>query len=279
MGLCGFCLISSHRRLAGGVADVMASGDFKSLTRKHGIKITATFPCSVEDISLAVGEKVGHSSVRLARMNSALIIFLDRVEKVNRVIETFVQVLPLSQPATKVALSNVPPFITDEFLSRELSRHGKVVSPIRKILSGCKSHLLKHVVSHRRQLYMILSNRNEELNLRFLVKVDDYDYVIFATSSVMKCFGCGEEGHTVKSCPRRSDPAPPGPGASTGAGARAPAAPPTPERGGCPPHGGGLPARGASRRGVGRLVRAADYRSAGFKAEIHCCVRPSAQGE
>ncbi|KAI3351324.1 hypothetical protein L3Q82_005868 [Scortum barcoo] len=65
------------------------------------------------------------------------------VDKVNRVIETgvtvndmFVPVLPLTQPATKVVLSNVPPFITDEFLSRELSRHGKVVSPIRKILSG-----------------------------------------------------------------------------------------------------------------------------------------------
>ncbi|KAJ3606745.1 hypothetical protein NHX12_026264, partial [Muraenolepis orangiensis] len=53
------------------------------------------------------------------------------VEKVNCVIETgitvremFVQVQPLMLPATKIILSNVPPFITDEFLSRELSRHG-----------------------------------------------------------------------------------------------------------------------------------------------------------
>ncbi|KAJ3594475.1 hypothetical protein NHX12_032779, partial [Muraenolepis orangiensis] len=52
------------------------------------------------------------------------------VEKVNCVIETgitvrelFVQVQPLMLPATKITLSNVPPFITDEFLSRELSRH------------------------------------------------------------------------------------------------------------------------------------------------------------
>ena len=185
----------------------MASGNFKSLTRKHGVKICVRFPCSVESIGLAVGEKVGHSGVvSAARMNSAVVVFLDRVEKVNSVVETgitvngcYVQVLPLSQPATKVVLSNVPPFITDEFLSRELSRHGKVASPIRKLLSGCKSPLLKHVVSHRRQLYMILNNRNEELNLRFHVKVDDYDYMIFATTSVMKCFGCGEEGHTVRS--------------------------------------------------------------------------------
>ncbi|KAK0155411.1 Transposon TX1 uncharacterized protein [Merluccius polli] len=114
--------------------DTMVNGvTFDHLTRKHGIKITASFPCSVEDIGLAVGEKVGHGSVKsAARMNSTVVIFLDQVEKVNRVVETgitvkemFVQVVPLTQPFTRVILSNVPPFITDEFLSRELSRHGK----------------------------------------------------------------------------------------------------------------------------------------------------------
>ena len=183
---CG-CL-SPHRRLAGGVAAAMATGNFKSLTRKHAVRICVGFPCSVESFCLAVGEKVGHSCVVSAVwMNSAVVVFLDRVEKVNSVVETgitvngcYIQVLPLSQPATRVVLSNVSPFITDEFLSRELSRHGKVASPIRKLLSGCKSPLLKHVVSHRRQLYMILNNRNEELNLCFHVKVEEYDYVIFS---------------------------------------------------------------------------------------------------
>uniref|UniRef100_G3Q7R1 CCHC-type domain-containing protein n=1 Tax=Gasterosteus aculeatus TaxID=69293 RepID=G3Q7R1_GASAC len=155
----------------------MVNGDtFSQLTRKHGIKIAAGFPCSVEDIGLAVGEVVGHGSVKsAARMNGAVVIFLDQVEKVNRVVEAgltvnemFVQVLPLTQPAT-----------------------------------------------HRRHLYMILNNRNVELNLRFHVKIDDYEYVIFASSSAMKCFGCGEEGHTVGACPRRGDPTPPG-GAAAG---------------------------------------------------------------
>ncbi|KAK9533206.1 hypothetical protein VZT92_008344 [Zoarces viviparus] len=68
----------------------MVNGESLShLTRKHGIKISAGFPCSVEDIGLAVGEMVGHSSVKsAARMNSAVVIFLDQVEKVNRLIET-----------------------------------------------------------------------------------------------------------------------------------------------------------------------------------------------
>lgn len=61
--------------------------------------------------------------------------------------------------------SNVPPFITDEFLCGELSRHGKIVSPVKKVLSGCKSLLLKHVVSQHRQRYMIPNNCGEDLNL------------------------------------------------------------------------------------------------------------------
>ncbi|KAM3867052.1 acyl-coenzyme A thioesterase 3-like [Diretmus argenteus] len=79
-------------------------------------------------------------------MNSAVVIFLDQVDKVNDVVECgitikdlHVPVVPLSQPSTRVTLSNVPPFISDEFLSRELSRHGKLVSPIKKVLTGLKN--------------------------------------------------------------------------------------------------------------------------------------------
>ncbi|KAJ3614549.1 hypothetical protein NHX12_018121 [Muraenolepis orangiensis] len=71
----------------------MVNGDFAKLTRKHGIKISASFACTVEEIGLAVGEKVGHGSIKsLARMNSAVVIFLDQVEKVNCVIETGITV-------------------------------------------------------------------------------------------------------------------------------------------------------------------------------------------
>ncbi|KAI3364782.1 hypothetical protein L3Q82_000910 [Scortum barcoo] len=58
---------------------------------------------------------------------------------------------------------------------------------------------------------------DEELNLRLHVRVEDFDYVIFATSAAMKCFGCGKEGHTVRACPDRGEPAPPGVGGASGA--------------------------------------------------------------
>lgn len=61
------------------------------------------------------------------------------------------------------------------------------------MLSGCKYPLLRHVVSHQRQVHMILNNRAEELNYRFIVRVDDFDYTLFATSSTLKCYMCNED--------------------------------------------------------------------------------------
>ncbi|XP_056296445.1 translation initiation factor IF-2-like [Pseudoliparis swirei] len=72
---------------------------------------------------------------------------------------------------------------------------------------------MKHII------YMILNDRSAELNLRFSVRVDDFNYNVYASSSEMKCFHCGEEGHTARVCSKRGDPAPAGPGGSGPSGA------------------------------------------------------------
>jgi len=189
---------------------------YEQLTRQHGIKVPVGVECSVEECVLAVGSVVGvgHSSIRSAsRMNGAVVIFLDKTEKVNTIVEngivlndSLIKVFPLVNPARKVLLSNVPPFISDEALKRELSRYGQLVSAIKKIPLGCKSPLLKHVVSFRRQVYMILRSDIDELNIAFKFKVDSFDYVIFATTESMKCFGCGKVGHLVRACPDKNVP-------------------------------------------------------------------------
>lgn len=190
----------------------MAAGDqlglFK-LTRRHAIKLSPPPGCSVEDCSLAVGKEVGYGSIKSAsRMNSAVVIFLDDIDKANQLIEngvviqdTFIPVLSLVNPAKKVIISNVPPFFKNEVLAKELQRHGQLVSPIKLIPMSCKSPHLKHVMSFRRQVLMVLKNNDEELNLVFKFKIDGYDYTVHATSETMKCFGCGTVGHLVRSCP------------------------------------------------------------------------------
>ncbi len=186
------------------------SQGLSNLTRRHGVKVASAV--SVEDCCLAVGEVVGHEHIMSAsRMNSATVVFLSSVEKANVLVETgivvdnlFTPVLPLSMPSKKVLLSNVPPFISDETLVRIMSRYGKLVSPIKMIPVSCKSPLLKHVVSFRRFFFMILKE-DEELDLSLHLKVDDCDYIIYATTEKIKCFNCREVGHLIRTCPNKAN--------------------------------------------------------------------------
>ncbi|MGL5100975.1 MAG: hypothetical protein ACRC6N_00005, partial [Plesiomonas sp.] len=161
---------------------------------------------SVEVCSLAAGEVVGHKNILAAsRMNSSVILFLNTVERATELtIEGIVirgeltSVLPLSTPSKRVTLSNVPPFIKDETLERELSRFGKVISPIKKIGMGTSSELLQHVVSFRRFTYMVLNSCNTELERTLTFKIEGFDYTIYVSTQSMKCFSCGKPGHFVR---------------------------------------------------------------------------------
>lgn len=82
-------------------------------------------------------------------MNNAVVLFLDSVDKVNLVVEsgvviqgTFTPVLSLVKPAKK-GITNVPPFIRNEVLAKELSRNGQLVPLIKLIPLGCVTTWLK----------------------------------------------------------------------------------------------------------------------------------------
>ncbi|KAL6112673.1 uncharacterized protein ACO6RY_11125 [Pungitius sinensis] len=104
-------------------------------------------------------------------MNHAVVIFVDSVEKAHKVVAsgvvvrgTLVPVLPLAEPAVRVTVSNVPPFVPDDALLGELVKHGTVVSQMRKVSSGCRSPLL-------RQLHMVLT-KTQALNLVIKVRIE-----------------------------------------------------------------------------------------------------------
>ena len=75
---------------------------------------------------------------------------------------------------------------------------------------------------------MILKNNEADLNLVLKFKVENFDYTVFATSSNLKCFKCGQEAHRIVAA---TDAVGPGAVADATAGAVPPAA--TGGDGGC----------------------------------------------
>ncbi|MGH0118482.1 UNVERIFIED_CONTAM: hypothetical protein FKN15_016817 [Acipenser sinensis] len=142
-------------------------------------------------------------------MNKAIVVFLSLETLVNKIIEegfsvngAFISALPLSTPLRKVVLSNVPPFIPNAVIERELARYGKIMSPIRMIPQGCKNPEVKHVMSFRRQVFVLPHNPGQDLNVAWRFIIERKECVIFATSDTMKYFHYGEEGHMKQACPK-----------------------------------------------------------------------------
>lgn len=97
---------------------------------------------------------------------------------------------------------NVPPFIGNKVIVRELARFGKVVSEVKTDSLGCKNSVLKHVMSFRRQLFMFLNSLDKLLDVSFRVNDGDTSNMSFASTESLRCFECGEYGHKRLSCPQ-----------------------------------------------------------------------------
>jgi len=177
----------------------------------NGCKCFPDQVCTVEDVLMAMGNVVGHEKIISAsRMNKAVVVFLEEEKLVNVLVETgieisdtFVQVTPLRSPATRVIISNAPPFIANDAILKELNRFGKFASGIKTVPLGCKNKELKHVTSFRRQVFMFLNAPTKYLEISFRVQHGESSYMIFATTESMRCFECGDLGHKKLLCPHK----------------------------------------------------------------------------
>ena len=129
------------------------------LSLRHGFRCVTEATVTVEEFLAAVGEKVGYENVAYAsRMNKAVVVFLKEECLVDRMVEhgvllkeeclvdrmveygvllkaMFIQVTQLFSPPTRVTISNVPSFIPNELLERELLWSALGSSPVQLRLS------------------------------------------------------------------------------------------------------------------------------------------------
>lgn len=181
------------------------------LSTRHGVRIVAEPRFSVEQVLLALGEKVGHGNIVCgSRMNKAVVVFFSEVRLVHDMVESglvlgneFVTVSPMFVPSVRVTVSGVPPFISNESIERELVRFGKLASGLKPVRLGCKDARLQHVQSFRRQCFMYLKDPNGTLEVSFSLKHENRYYMLYVSSGSLKCFECGDVGHKRAACPHR----------------------------------------------------------------------------
>ncbi|KAI4891758.1 hypothetical protein NFI96_005206 [Prochilodus magdalenae] len=137
------CQVSTgeHRTVCGrvggrGLLAAMASeAGVETLSLRHGVRCVPESGTTVEDVLLAVGEQVGCEHIYSAsRMNKAVVVFLEKESFVNSLIESGVWVKGVL--VQRVVISNVPPFIKNEAIMKELARFGKFASAMKMIPLG-----------------------------------------------------------------------------------------------------------------------------------------------
>lgn len=203
------------RLVVAAMATAQAPG-MPALSLRNGCRCVPEAGVTVEDLLLIIGQKLGFENiVSASRMNKAVVVFLKTEALVNDltvsgiwVKETFVPVTPLSAPATKVTVSNVPPFITNEVIVKELLRFGKIASPVKAVPLRCKDAALKHVLSFRRNVFMFLNSPERILDVSFRVTHGESSFMVYASTESMKCFECGDLGHKRLMCPHRDEERP-----------------------------------------------------------------------
>ncbi len=203
------------RFVVAGMAAAHAQGT-PTLSLRNGCRCVPESGVTVEDLLLIIGQKIGFENiVSASRMNKAVVVFLKSESLVNEltvsgiwVKETFVPVTPLSAPATKVTVSNAPPFISNEAIVKELLRFGKIASPVKAVPLGCKDAALKHVLSFRRHVYMFLNSPERTLEVSFRVTHGENSFMVYASTASLKCFECGDLGHKRFMCPHRDEQRP-----------------------------------------------------------------------
>ncbi len=143
-----------------------SAGVTPPVSLRHGVRCVPADGVTVEDVLMAVGEEIGFENILSAsRMNKAVVVCVKEEVQVSCLIsngivvsEEFVVVSPLAASTTKVTISNVPPFVSNDEIERGLSRYGKFASAI--ISAFClvaKMKALRHVMSFRRQVFMFLN--------------------------------------------------------------------------------------------------------------------------
>ena len=184
---------------------------FPNITRKNAVIIETLDHANSQDYAIAISEVIGAENIiACGKQNNKVLFYLKTVAHVEQVSIAgigvhgqFLHVTPLVKPTKRVIVSNVTPEIPDYLIRRRLERYGTVVSNTTPIQSNLKGGAFRHVKCLRRQVYMRLDERFNNLNDSFEIQYENMSYKIFVSVDGLTCFYCHAVGHILRNCPKK----------------------------------------------------------------------------
>ncbi|KAI5717316.1 hypothetical protein M8J77_008458 [Diaphorina citri] len=178
------------------------------LPKKCGFSLPFDPEIPMDKYLCAVGDLVGDEKMVFAGKNNDLVkIYLTSESEVTKLYENHPQIVIDSKPlfvnklvdnGHKIFLCNVEPGVPDSALINELSKHTKVISPMKFVNLGSRNERFSHLIGYRRT---VLVETIDDLPASFSLFYDNANYKIFVVIDKVKCFNCNAEGHLIKNCP------------------------------------------------------------------------------
>lgn len=106
----------------------------------------------------------------------------------------------LVTPSERLVLSNVCPSIPHDILVNKLQGITQIVSPMVFITLGVKETNLDHVMSFRRQIFVVRGENPFPDSL--LIHYEGDEYRIFLSFDDIICYKCKQHGHVARKCPK-----------------------------------------------------------------------------
>lgn len=180
--------------------------------RNQAIIFDAIDNTNKDEYIIATGDIVGPKNIMFASRvsNNRICIYLSSKDIVETFINekegitinnNFIKARRLVSPAKRIILSNVSPALPHDVILEEFKKLNlQVVSPMSFIGAGINNPEYKHVLSFRRQIYVILEN-NDILPESLLISYKENYFRIFISTDEIRCFTCKKLGHVAQKCP------------------------------------------------------------------------------
>lgn len=183
--------------------------------RNQAIVINGEENTLTKEYVRAIGNICGPANIShySRQANNKIQVFLKSKEYLERVLEnkeniyvenTKVEIRPLVTPTVRIIMSNVSPIIPDEILEESLiNLELKPVSRMIELRAGFKDPEYAHVLSFRRQVY-VLDKSNFVIPEYVIVNFEDINYKIYLSKDIT-CYNCKKEGHIAAKCPNKEN--------------------------------------------------------------------------